>query len=405
MSTQYNDPPMSPYGYHDPSKAPASNQASPPNITPPNSNIASFPAQNYHQAAYQQPTSVAYFTPNQQQTYKQQSYQQQPYQPNSYQPQPSQQNDSHLHSAPHVTPSGSEMNYPQQQTQKLDQRQIPNPVSVRSQDQELFYSTGYFTSSTQPIPLSSTDCVYIDDCGISTPSFIRPTIKDIPTSEDILKSSSLSIGLVIQPFSLLSKNEAAVPLIESGPKGPIRCDGCRAYMNPFMKFIDHGRKFKCNLCQFDSIVPDEYFCNLDATGKRCDISSRPELHLGTIDMTVTQDYCNRTLSRPKILFLIDVSLSSIQCGLAQTAINSISYYIQCILSMDGSFTRSPIGIMAYDKDIHFYICKDTESGAKSIELISLSDLEDPFLPVNSESIFSFDSNDDLKLYPTKRLIL
>lgn len=59
-------------------------------------------------------------------------------------------------------------------------------------------------------------------------------------------------------------------------------------MNPFMKFIDHGRKFKCNLCQFDSIVPDEYFCNLDATGKRCDISSRPELHLGTIDMTVTQ---------------------------------------------------------------------------------------------------------------------
>lgn len=54
----------------------------------------------------------------------------------------------------------------QQQPQKLDQRQIPNPIYVRSQDQETFNSSGYYTSSNQSLPMSTTNCVYIDDCGI-----------------------------------------------------------------------------------------------------------------------------------------------------------------------------------------------------------------------------------------------
>lgn len=61
-----------------------------------------------------------------------------------------------------------------------------------------------------------------------------------------------------------------------------------------MKFIDNGRKFRCNLCEFDTLVPAEYFCNLDATGKRCDIHLRPELHLGTVDMTVPKVMLNLT---------------------------------------------------------------------------------------------------------------
>jgi hypothetical protein len=30
--------------------------------------------------------------------------------------------------------------------------------------------------------------------------------------------------------------------------GPIRCSRCKAYINPFMRFIDQGKHFVCNLC-------------------------------------------------------------------------------------------------------------------------------------------------------------
>ena len=39
------------------------------------------------------------------------------------------------------------------------------------------------------------------------------------------------------------------PLVDHGPKGPIRCKRCKAYMNPFNRFIDGGRQYLCAFCQ------------------------------------------------------------------------------------------------------------------------------------------------------------
>ena len=33
-----------------------------------------------------------------------------------------------------------------------------------------------------------------------------------------------------------------------GEIGPVRCKRCKAYMNPFMLFIDGGRRFQCVFC-------------------------------------------------------------------------------------------------------------------------------------------------------------
>ena len=39
-------------------------------------------------------------------------------------------------------------------------------------------------------------------------------------------------------------------IVDFGESGPVRCAAphCKAYINPFMKFIDQGRRFVCNLC-------------------------------------------------------------------------------------------------------------------------------------------------------------
>lgn len=36
--------------------------------------------------------------------------------------------------------------------------------------------------------------------------------------------------------------------MDFGESGPLRCSRCKGYINPFMKFIDQGRSFICNLC-------------------------------------------------------------------------------------------------------------------------------------------------------------
>ena len=36
--------------------------------------------------------------------------------------------------------------------------------------------------------------------------------------------------------------------MDFGEAGPVRCAECKAYMNPFMQFIEAGRKFICAFC-------------------------------------------------------------------------------------------------------------------------------------------------------------
>lgn len=39
-------------------------------------------------------------------------------------------------------------------------------------------------------------------------------------------------------------------IVDFGESGPVRClaPHCKAYINPFMRFIDQGHRFICNLC-------------------------------------------------------------------------------------------------------------------------------------------------------------
>ena len=37
-------------------------------------------------------------------------------------------------------------------------------------------------------------------------------------------------------------------MVDLGEIGPVRCNRCKAYMNPYMLFIDGGRRFQCCFC-------------------------------------------------------------------------------------------------------------------------------------------------------------
>lgn len=37
-------------------------------------------------------------------------------------------------------------------------------------------------------------------------------------------------------------------IVDHGESGPIRCNRCKAYMCPYMQFIEGGRRFQCSFC-------------------------------------------------------------------------------------------------------------------------------------------------------------
>ena len=89
----------------------------------------------------------------------------------------------------------------------------------------------------------------------------------------------LPVGAIIQPMARVGN--ADVPVVNFGSTGVVRCRRCRTYINAFVKFLDGGRRWRCNVCGLSNDVPADYFCELDGDGRRRDRLDRPELHLAT----------------------------------------------------------------------------------------------------------------------------
>ena len=64
-------------------------------------------------------------------------------------------------------------------------------------------------------------------------------------------------------------------------------------------------------------VPGEYFCALDASGRRYDTNQRPELSKGTVEFVAPTEYMVRPPMPPSYFFLIDVSVSAVRSGLLE----------------------------------------------------------------------------------------
>lgn len=164
---------------------------------------------------------------------------------------------------------------------------------------------------------------------------------------------------MIQPFAQLRYDEAPIPLVSNWTSGesafdaprttneeetsPPRCEKCRGYLNPWVRWTDGGRKWGCNLCgasnngklirsgnfcwyiwQFawqlnsqSSPVPDQYFSHLAPNGQRLDHHDRPELQHGTVDFPVPRSYW--APQPPPTGSLLDTALDSSAANIASAS--------------------------------------------------------------------------------------
>ncbi|KAK3143156.1 hypothetical protein QOZ80_4BG0359160 [Eleusine coracana subsp. coracana] len=205
------------------------------------------------------------------------------------------------------------------------------------------------------------------------PRYFRLTTHAIPASQSLFTRWHLPLGAVVHPLAESPDGEE-VPVINFGAAGVIRCRRCRTYINPYATFADAGRKWRCNLCTLLNDVPGEYFCALDASGRRYDTDQRPELSKGTVEFVAPTEYMVRPPMPPSYFFLIDVSVSAVRSGLLEVVAKTIK---SCLDELPG-FPRTQIGFLTFDSTLHFHNFK---SSLSQPQMMVVADLDDVFLPL------------------------
>ena len=278
---------------------------------------------------------------------------------------------------------------------RVDPEQVPSIPRSRDGPATYYLDHVYPTMERHLPPPAAVPFVAYDQ-GNASPKHVRLTLNNIPATSEALNVTGLPLGLICQPLAPLQDGENPVPILDFGDVGPPRCRRCRTYINAFMTFHSGGNKFVCNMCNFPNDVSPEYFAPTDPSGVRIDRSQRPELTMGTVEFLVPKEYWAKEPVSLRWLFLIDVSAESINKGFASgfcEGIISVLYENsedseRNISSGGESGARrlppgSKIGLVTFDKEIHFY---NLSHNLEKAQMMVMSDIEDPFLPL-SEGLF------------------
>ncbi|XP_011960734.1 protein transport protein Sec24C isoform X1 [Ovis aries] len=271
---------------------------------------------------------------------------------------------------------------PQQKTRhRIDPDAIPSPIQVIEDDRNNRGSEPFVTGVRGQVPPLVTTNFLVKDQGNASPRYIRCTSYNIPCTSDMAKQAQVPLAAVIKPLARLPPEEASPYVVDHGESGPLRCNRCKAYMCPFMQFVEGGRRFQCCFCSCINDVPPQYFQHLDHTGKRVDAYDRPELSLGSYEFLATVDYCknNKFPIPPAFIFMIDVSYNAIRSGLVRLLCEELKSLLD-FLPREGGAEESAIrvGFVTYNKVLHFY---NVKSSLAQPQMMVVSDVGDMFVPL------------------------
>uniref|UniRef100_A0A673XIA9 SEC24 homolog C, COPII coat complex component n=1 Tax=Salmo trutta TaxID=8032 RepID=A0A673XIA9_SALTR len=279
------------------------------------------------------------------------------------------------------SPHASELPAVQKFRHRIDPDAIPSPIQVIEDDRANKSSEPFTTGVKGQTPPLVTTNFQVKDQGNASPRFIRCTAYNIPCTADMAKQSQVPLAAVIKPLAMLPPDETRPYIVDHGEAGPIRCNRCKAYMCPYMQFIEGGRRFQCGFCSCVTDVPPHYFQHLDHTGKRVDCCDRPELSLGSYEFVATVDYCknNKLPQPPSFIFFIDVSYNAVKSGMVNIVCQELKTLLDYLPRENpeaDSVVR--VGFVTYNKVLHFY---NVKSSLAQPQMMVVSDVSDMFLPL------------------------
>ncbi|NWQ64072.1 SC24D protein, partial [Neopipo cinnamomea] len=294
-------------------------------------------------------------------------------------------------SYPGAFPGGpAQLSGPQQK--KLDPDSIPSPIQVIENDKAARGGQVYATNTRGQVPpLVTTDCV-IQDQGHASPRYIRCTTYCFPLTSDMAKQTRIPLAAVIQPFANVPPNETPLYLVNHGETGPIRCNRCKAYMCPFMQFIEGGRRYQCGFCNCINDVPPFFFQHLDHMGRRMDHYERPELSLGSYEYVATLDYCRdkKPPNPPAYIFMIDVSYRNIKSGLVKLICDELKTLLDKLPREEQEESSAiRVGFVTYNKVLHFF---NVKSSLAQPQMMVVTDVSEVFVPLLDGFLVDFEES-------------
>ncbi|CAK70402.1 unnamed protein product (macronuclear) [Paramecium tetraurelia] len=204
---------------------------------------------------------------------------------------------------------------------------------------------------------------------------IRCTSNIFPQSKQTFIDAKIPFAIMIQPYGqsvqdgFVSVNNGGYPII--------RCASCRAYLNPFMNFIDDFDYLRCNLC---NLITQIGFNTITKENS----NQRIELTLGSYDIKAGQEYQARPPMAPAYFFMIDVSTKS------EALLGIIGQVMNELMISEQFNERTLFGFLTFDSSIHLY---NFNSKLKQAQMYVLTD--DNELPMPGEFLFNLQDSKDI----------
>lgn len=203
-------------------------------------------------------------------------------------------------------------------------------------------------------------------------SYHRTTMNAIPATPSLLNKTKIPLAAILTPFRSHKEGDDPVPVVEDAVIA--RCRRCRAYIHPFVTFIDNGNRWKCTMCNLSNEVPQLFDWD-PRTNQPADRWQRAELNCGVVDFVAPKEYMVRPPQPPVYVFVIDVSQNAIQSGMVATAARTI---LETLDRLPNEDKTTKIGLIAVDTSMHFFSLPTGENVEP--QMLVVSDLDDVYLP-------------------------
>lgn len=134
------------------------------------------------------------------------------------------------------------------------------------------------------------------------------------------------------------------------------------------------------MCNLTNDVPQAFDWDA-AAQKTVDRWTRPELNHAVVEFVAPQEYMVRPPQPLVYLFLFDVSYAAVSTGLLATSARTILDSLGRIPNAD---RRTRLGFIAVDSSLHYFSIPKDGDEAGETQMLVVSDLDEPFLPVPHE---------------------